>query len=393
MTVTDSPPSPDAPIVMLSFRHRDRLALTLEDMGEKVVAARRRTGIAERFEQAGASIAIVDARDAPLEALQGAELLGSVVAQRRGAMILLLPKIDGDMLPAFEQAGITHFLMAPFRSAELASCLRLARRFLLRGNNRTRASDAERVEAHVTIAQAIEQQQIICRYQPQFETVTNRFVGVEALARWKHPELGLLGGDRLIAKAELAGQQQQVSAAIRERVCADIAAWPHALDGIYVSLNIIPDDLLDPHFAEEFLEQLENHAIAPSRMTLEITEGSFVRNYEQASDILVTLREAGVKIAVDDFGTGYSSLSHLKSLPVDYLKIDSGLSRDISGEGRERIVVQAVIDLAHSLRLDVVAEGVETEEQLAILTQQGVHYWQGFLKSGAVEPKKLLKFL
>ena len=128
-------------------------------------------------------------------------------------------------------------------------------------------------------------------------------------------------------------------------------------------------------------------------MTLEITEGSFVRNYEQASDVLIALREAGVKIAVDDFGTGYSSLSHLKSLPVDYLKIDSGLSRDISGEGRERIVVQAVIDLAHSLRLDVIAEGVETEEQLALLTEQGCRYWQGFLKSGAVEASKLLQFL
>lgn len=393
MSAKESSSQPDAPVVMLSFRHRDRLALTLEELGEKVIAARRRGHIAERFEEAGADIAIVDARDAPLEALQGAELLGAVVAQKRGAMILLLPKIDGDMLPAFEQAGITHFLMAPFRSAELGSALRLARRSLRRGSNRTRASDTERHDAAVSINDAVETGQIICLYQPQFEAVTNRFVGVEALARWKHPTLGLLGGDRLIAKAELAGLSQHVSAAIRERICADIAAWPSQLNDIHISLNIIPDDLQDPHFAEKFLDQLAGHGIAPSRMTLEITEGSFVRNYEQASDILVALREAGVKIAVDDFGTGYSSLSHLKSLPVDYLKIDSGLSRDISGEGRERIVVQAVIDLAHSLRLDVVAEGVETEEQLAILTQQGVRYWQGFLKSGAVEPKKLLKFL
>lgn len=393
MSAKETHPQPGVPLVMLSFRHRDRLAVTLEELGERVIAARQSKAIVSRFEAAGASIAIIDARDAPLEALQGAEMLGPVIAEKRGAMILLLPKIDGDMLPAFEHAGITHFLMAPFRSAELASCLRLVRRSLIRGNKRTRASDSEGVRAVADVTQAVEQNQISILYQPQFEAFTNRFIGAEALARWRHPEWGLRGGDVLMAEAELAGMQHQASLAIREQVCADLAAWPKELAHIGVSLNIIADDLLDSDFASHFLALLDRYAIAPSRMTLEITEGSFVRNYEQASDILVALREAGVKIAVDDFGTGYSSLSHLKSLPVDYLKIDSGLSRDISGEGRERIVVQAVIDLAHSLRLDVVAEGVETEEQLALLTEQGCRYWQGFLKSGAVETAKLLQFL
>ena len=393
MPISESLLQPDAPVVMLSFRHRDRLALTLEELGEKVVAARQSGAIVERFEAAGAAIAIIDARDAALEALQGAEMLGPIVAEKRGAMILLLPKIDGDMLPAFEHAGITHFLMAPFRNAELASCLRLARRSFMRGDKRTRASDGKRARAVADVEKAVDQGQIGILYQPQFEAFTNRFVGAEALARWHHPELGTRGGDALMAEAELAGQQQQVSRIIREQVCADLAVWPRELSHIGVSLNIIADDLLDNGFAGKFLELLNRYAIAPSRMTLEITEGSFVRNYEQASDVLIALREAGVKIAVDDFGTGYSSLSHLKSLPVDYLKIDSGLSRDISGEGRERIVVQAVIDLAHSLRLDVIAEGVETEEQLALLTEQGCRYWQGFLKSSAVETSKLLQFL
>ena len=173
----------------------------------------------------------------------------------------------------------------------------------------------------------------------------------------------------------------------------DVAAWDPRLHAIGVSLNIIAEDLLDPHFATKLCGELDQYGIAHGRLTLEITEGSLVRNHEQASEALLHLREVGVRIAVDDFGTGYSSLSYLKSLPLDYLKIDSGLSRDIAGSERERIVVQAVIDLAHSLRLDVVAEGVETEEQLALLTAQGCRYWQGFLRSGAVKSADLLRFI
>ena len=381
-----------APLVMLlSFRHRDRLAATLEELGAHVIAARRGEAIVDRFAGSGAAILIIDARDAPVEALHAVEQVGPKVKEQRGALVLLLSKVDADMLPAFEQAGISHFLSAPFRNSELAAVIRLARRSARPWGSRS--GDSERQRAGEDVGRALADDEIRIFYQPQFEAVTNRLVGAEALARWNHPQFGVMGVNSLLAAGDLTGKKQDISARIRALVCADIARWDARLSGIGVALNIIAEDLLDPGFSAEFLAELDTHAISHTRMTLEITEGSFVRNFDEASDVLVHLREAGVRIAVDDFGTGYSSLAYLKSLPVDYLKIDSSLSRDIAGSDRERIVVQAVIDLAHSLRLDVVAEGVETEEQLALLTEQGCRYWQGFLKSGAVTSDELLQFL
>ena len=386
------PPNQLAPVVMLlSFRHRDRLAATLEELGASVIAATRSEAIVDRFMASGAAIMMVDARDAPVEALNVVELLGPKVKEQRGALILLLSKVDTDMLPAFEQAGISYFLAAPFRNSELAAAVRLARRAARPWGSRS--GDSEKQRAGEDVGRALADDEIRIFYQPQFEMVTNRLVGAEALARWHHPQFGVMGVNSLLAAGDLTGKKQEISARIRALVCADIARWDPRLAHLGVALNIVAEDLLDPGFSGEFLAQLDAHAIPHTRMTLEITEGSFVRNFEEAGDVLVHLREAGVRVAVDDFGTGYSSLSYLKSLPVDYLKIDSSLSRDIAGSDRERIVVQAVIDLAHSLRLDVVAEGVETEEQLALLTEQGCRYWQGFLKSGAVTSDELLQFL
>ncbi len=364
----------------------------LDELGETVIAAQRCEGLVERFRRSGTPLVLLDARDAPLDALSAARMLGPEVEARRGAMLLLLAHVDADMLAAFEQAGITHFLPAPFRGNELASAVRLARR-RVRPQGHSRAGDGERLRAGETVERALADGEVRILYQPQFETVTGRLVGVEALARWVDPQSGSHGVNALLAAGDLTDRKREISGHIRARVFDDVARWNPRLSAIGVSLNIIAEDLLDPAFADELCAQLDHHGIAHARLTLEITEGSFVRNYDEASAVLARLRALGVRVAVDDFGTGYSSLSYLKSLPVDYLKIDSGLTADITGSERERIVVQAVIDLAHSLQLDVVAEGVETEEQLALLTAQGCRYWQGFLRSGAVESEELLRFV
>ncbi len=363
-----------------------------EELGENVAAAQRSEGIVDRLHNAGAMVVVLDARDAPLETLAAARLLGREVQARRGALLLILARVDTDLLPAFEESGITHFLSAPFRNSELAAAVRLARR-TIRPPGQSRSSDSERLRAAEQVEQALTGQEIRVLYQPQFETVSGRLVGAEALARWSHPKSGTLGVNALLAAGDLTGRKREISAHIRALVCADVAQWDARLGDTGVALNIIAEELLDPGFPGELCAQLDAHGIAHRRLTIEITEGSFVRNYEKASAALERLRETGIRVAVDDFGTGYSSLSYLKSLPVDYLKIDSGLSGDIVGSERDRIVVKAVIDLAHSLRLDVVAEGVETEEQLALLTAQGCRYWQGFLRSGAVESDELVRFL
>jgi EAL domain-containing protein (putative c-di-GMP-specific phosphodiesterase class I) len=126
---------------------------------------------------------------------------------------------------------------------------------------------------------------------------------------------------------------------------------------------------------------------------VEITESGLIDNLEHAADVFATLRAGGVRVAIDDFGTGYSSLAWLKALPLDYLKIDKGLAQDITGTTRDRVVVRSVIDMARSLGLAVVAEGVETEKQLALLAAEGCNYWQGFLFAEAMGVDGLLSLL
>ena len=153
-----------------------------------------------------------------------------------------------------------------------------------------------------------------------------------------------------------------------------------------LSINVTAGDLAVSAFEGNMKKLVANAGFEPHRLTLEITESELIGNLTASANMLQRLRTAGVRIAIDDFGTGYSSLSYLKKLPVDYLKIDSGLTGDISGSAKDQVVVRSIIDMAHSLDLSVIAEGVETEGQLEALAELGCEYFQGFLRSGPLSP-------
>ena len=146
-----------------------------------------------------------------------------------------------------------------------------------------------------------------------------------------------------------------------------------------LAVNITAADIVRPGFAAQFLALVRESGFAPERLTVEVTESGLIEDLAGAAALLAELRGGDLRVAIDDFGTGYSSLAYLKALPLDYLKIDKRLSQDIAGSTRDRIVVRSVIDMARSLGLDVIAEGVETEEQLALLAQEGCTLYQGFL--------------
>ncbi|QNA83982.1 bifunctional diguanylate cyclase/phosphodiesterase [Sphingomonas sp. So64.6b] len=243
------------------------------------------------------------------------------------------------------------------------------------------------------LRQAIEQGDIDILFQPQVSVSTGEIVGVEALARWDHAVLGTIGADALFAAAARADLEIGLSDHIQRIVMARAAAWPAALAGLRLSLNLTAGDIARPGFADLFLDRIDASGFPRKRLTLEITESGLIEDLGVASTLLATLRSAGCRIAIDDFGTGYSSLAYLKSLPLDYLKIDKKLAQDIAGTARDRVVVRGVIDMARSLGLSVIAEGVETTEQLDLLAKEGCQYYQGFLCSEPVDVDALLNLM
>jgi diguanylate cyclase (GGDEF)-like protein len=244
----------------------------------------------------------------------------------------------------------------------------------------------------VDVERALAQAEIAVRFQPQFLSENDTLCGAEALARWHHPKLGEMGGAALFSAAAAAGLQADVSRFVWKTALAAMAQWPAPLQHLRVALNITAVDLADEGMADQLLALAARQSIATSRLSVEVTESATIGQMDCAITNLAQLRAAGVHVALDDFGTGYSGLAWLKQLPVDYIKIDSGFARDVDGAPRDRAVLGGIIDLARSLGLDVLAEGVESEEQRVKLTQMGCRWYQGFLRSPALESPDFIDF-
>lgn len=242
------------------------------------------------------------------------------------------------------------------------------------------------------IVQAIERDEITVLFQPQFAVETGRIVGAEALARWHHPQYGEIGAGTLFAIADKADFTRSLSRHIRHRAMGHAAGWTGGLSGLRLSLNVTAEDLGEKGFAKRELAMIEQCGFHPKRLTLEMTEQALVPDFKRAAARFAALREAGVKIAVDDFGTGYSSLLYLKRLPLDYLKLDHAMTRDIGGAEADRIIVRSIIAMAKALNLKVIAEGVESDAQLAALREEGCDYFQGFLRGKAMEAGAFAEF-
>jgi EAL domain-containing protein (putative c-di-GMP-specific phosphodiesterase class I) len=196
--------------------------------------------------------------------------------------------------------------------------------------------------------------------------------------------LGELGAEALFAAAERSDYLVELSTHVQRKAIATAAAWKGALGALRIAINVTAADIAEPGFAERILT-LAGEAGLIDRLTVEVTENGLIADLAGAAELLAELRRGGLRVAIDDFGTGYSSLAYLKALPLDTIKIDRRLAQDIAGSPRDRIVVRGVIDMARSLGLAVVAEGVETEEQLALLAREGCNYYQGFLCSPPVD--------
>jgi diguanylate cyclase (GGDEF)-like protein len=263
--------------------------------------------------------------------------------------------------------------------------------YLLDAHGHAASEIANRLE--IDLRSALENDEIEILFQPQLSITTGAVIGVEALARWQHPMLGELGAAPLFAAAERSDFLVQLSRHIQRKALSIAAANGKTFRWLRLALNVTAADIAEPRFAEDFIGMIEASGFDLKRVTVEVTESGLMEDLNSAAQILSTLRFAGMHVAIDDFGTGYSSLAYLKALPLDYLKIDSQLSQDIAGSARGRVVVTSVIEMARSLGLSVVAEGVEDEEQLALLARAGCNAYQGFIFSPPINAKDLGKLM
>jgi EAL domain-containing protein (putative c-di-GMP-specific phosphodiesterase class I) len=228
---------------------------------------------------------------------------------------------------------------------------------------------------------AIKTSQFVLYYQPQVDCT--RLIGAEALVRWNHPKRGLLAPGEFIHLAEETGLILPLGEWVLETACTQIAAWASQVETAHlsVSVNISARQFRQPDFVEQVLAALDRTGANPKNLKLELTESMLVDNIEDVIAKMTEFKSHGLGFSLDDFGTGYSSLAYLKRLPLDQLKIDRSFVRDILEDVGSRAIAQSVISLGRALSLSVIAEGVETEEQLGYLTRLGCHTFQGFLFS------------
>ena len=248
----------------------------------------------------------------------------------------------------------------------------------------------ERLSLETSLRRAIERNELLLHYQPKLDLKTGSIVGVEALVRWQHPEAGLLYPDSFIPLAEETGLIVQIGEWVLRTACAQNRAWQdQGLPPVVMSVNLSPRQFRQDALFKTVARILSETGLRPEHLEMEITESMVMHNAEASIAILKGLKEIGVHLSVDDFGTGYSSLAYLKNLPIEILKIDRSFVHDINGATgkRDGLLAQAIISLGHSLKLKVIAEGVEEQSQLDFLKAHDCDEAQGFLFSKAVPPE------
>ncbi len=230
-------------------------------------------------------------------------------------------------------------------------------------------------------------------YQPKIEINSGRIKGMEALIRWNHPDGGVIPPSDFISAAEETGLIVPMGEWVLQTACAQNKVWHDQGFELEVAVNLSPVQFQQADLCDYIKSTVAESGLDPHCLNLEVTEGSIMNNTETAVAILTELRNSGIKISIDDFGTGHSSLGYLKRLPIDVLKIDKSFVTDVTSDQDDAALVMAIITLAHTLRLEVVAEGVETEDQLRFLHLLRCDEWQGYLFSKPVPPADFERLL
>lgn len=244
------------------------------------------------------------------------------------------------------------------------------------------------------LLKATKQNEFVLYYQPQFDVVNSKCDGVEALLRWQHPTRGLLLPAEFLAVAESTGCIVKIGEWVLREACKQNKKWQNkGLPPIRVAVNLSRKQLNRDNFVDQVAEILEETKLEPKYLELELTENIILHNEDKVVEQIHRLKSLGVCIALDDFGSGYSSISHLKKIPVDRVKIDKSFIDDIYKNDKDLAIVKAIITLATGLKLQVIAEGVETLAQIKTLLSQDCGDLQGFYFSEAILPDEVEVFI
>jgi EAL domain-containing protein (putative c-di-GMP-specific phosphodiesterase class I) len=251
-----------------------------------------------------------------------------------------------------------------------------------------------RAELEADMRRALYHGEFLLHYQPQL-SVSGRVTGVEALVRWNHPQRGLVSPAEFIPVAEDTNMILHLGRWVMQEACRLLARWnadPRTA-GLEMSVNVSPSQFHRPDFVEQVLEVLAETGARPERLRLELTESLLLKDVEGTVTKMQRLRQAGISFALDDFGTGYSSLSYLHRLPLDQLKIDRSFIREAFKEGHGAAIVRIIVALGKALKMSVLAEGVETADQLSFIAAEGCGYYQGYLFSKPLPETELAALL
>lgn len=233
-------------------------------------------------------------------------------------------------------------------------------------------------EIETDLLGALDRDEIAILFQPQFALPGESLSGGEALARWDHAELGRIGAGALFTIAERADHLPQLSSHVARLALEQARDWPGELR---LSLNVTPADLASGSYSARMLDLLREVGFPPRRLTLEVTEQALLQDIGLAASTMADLSAQGIRIALDDFGAGFCNFRYLKVLPLHYLKLDRTMVEGIADDPRDRAVLRGIVAMAHALDLAVIAEGIESEEQLAVVAEEGCALFQGFLRA------------
>jgi diguanylate cyclase (GGDEF)-like protein/PAS domain S-box-containing protein len=256
------------------------------------------------------------------------------------------------------------------------------------------AATLERLNLENELHRAIERKEFLLYYQPKLDARSRKVVGIEALIRWKHPGKGMVSPAEFIPLAEEGGMIVRIGDWVLSAACRQNRAWRAAgLPSFNISVNLSNRQFGHKDLIETVTRTLKDSEMDPSHLELEITESTIMQNPEKSIATLRQFKEMGIRISIDDFGTGYSSLNYLRRIPFDSLKIDRSFVMNINTSPDDAAIVRAIIAMAHSLKLRVIAEGVETEEQFAFLRELGCDEVQGYLFSKPLPEEEYIRFM
>lgn len=358
----------------------------LRDIAERIRLASGERGTLARFEGDEFALLITDinASENVLKVVQ------DIIESLKAAFVFVEHKLYVTV-----SIGVSLFPLDGLTSQELLqnAGVALYRAQSLGGNGyqfyqpEMNARALERLTMEGDSRRAIDNDELRLYYQPQVDLSSHKIVGAEALIRWQHPRLGLLPPSEFIPMAEASGLIVQLGEWALRAACWQIRSWHDAgLRNLKVSVNVSPRQFQQEGFAQTVAQILSETAIDPSTLLLEITETSIMQSAGQAVTLLAELKQMGLMVAIDDFGVGYSSLLYLKRLSIDMLKIDRSFVSDLTADPDDAALVMTIITLAHNLRLKVMAEGIETDDQLRFLHLLRCDEGQGYLFGKAMTP-------